>query len=167
MSDRPRTPLALSLQVATRSRGLPSSAQLKRWARAALKKPARVCLRIVAAREGEMLNRAYRHKSRPTNVLTFSYDSEGGALAGDIVLCAPVIRREALAQGKRLLAHYAHLTVHGLLHLQGYDHENARDAHDMEAMEKAIMRTLGYSDPYESAAAPGAVAKRPTGALRD
>ena len=160
MSGRRRTGLALSLQVATRSRGLPSAAQLRRWARAALAMPARVCLRIVAAREAEMLNRIYRRRPRPTNVLTFSYGGEGSALAGDIVLCAPVVRREARAQGKTLLAHYAHLTVHGLLHLQGYDHGNARAARDMEAREKTIMRRLGYPDPYESGAAAAAVRAR-------
>jgi len=154
MSDpsRGRSRLALSLQVATRSRGLPSATQLKGWARAALRKPARVCLRIVTVREGELLNRAYRRKAHPTNVLTFRYEDENDALAGDIVLCAPVIRREARAQGKALLAHYAHLTVHALLHLQGYDHARARDARVMEAKETAILRGLGYPDPYASEA---------------
>ncbi|MBI4293749.1 MAG: rRNA maturation RNase YbeY [Betaproteobacteria bacterium] len=145
---RGRARLALSLQVATRSRGLPSATQLRGWARAALRKPARVCLRIVTAREGESLNRAYRRKDCPTNVLTFRYDDEHDTLAGDIVLCAPVIRREARAQGKALLAHYAHLTVHALLHLQGYDHALEREARIMEARETSIMRSLGYPDPY-------------------
>ena len=102
----------------------------------------------------------------PGHPMGGSPDGEGGALAGDIVLCAPVIRREARAQGKPLLAHYAHLTVHGLLHLQGYGHGNARDARAMEAMEKAIMRALGYPDPYESGAAPEAGAGRRPRALR-
>lgn len=140
--------LALSLQVATRSRGLPSAARIRGWARAALQEPARVCLRIVTAREGETLNRAYRRKASPTNVLAFRYDDH--TLAGDVVLCAPVIRREARAQGKALAAHYAHLTVHALLHLQGYDHAEARAARVMEAKETAILRGLGYPDPYAS-----------------
>lgn len=148
--DRGSTGLALSLQVATRSRGLPSADQLRDWARAALRKPARVCLRIVTEREGESLNRAYRRKAHPTNVLAFRYEEENDTLAGDIVLCAPVIRREARAQGKTLLAHYAHLTVHALLHLQGYDHARARNARIMEAKETAIMRAIGYPDPYAS-----------------
>lgn len=150
--------VALSLQVATRSRGLPSAAKIRGWARAALDGPAQVCLRIVGAREGERLNRAYRGKASPTNVLAFRYDDQ--ALSGDLVLCAPVIRREARAQGKGLIAHYAHLTVHGLLHLRGYDHANAREARIMEAKEAEILRRLGYPDPYacesRTRGAPGA-----------
>ncbi len=147
--------LALSLQVATRSRGLPRPGQIRSWARAALHSPAQVCLRIVTAREGQSLNRAYRRKDRPTNVLTFGYEAMDGTLCGDIVLCAPVIRREAREQGKALLAHYAHLTVHALLHLQGYDHARAGEARIMEARETAIMRGLGYPDPYAGDAAGG------------
>ncbi len=152
----PAAKLALSLQVATRSRGLPRTAQLRRWAQAALKGPAEVCLRIVTERECQRLNRVYRRKDRPTNVLAFRYDGSSRGLCGDIVLCAPVIRSEARAQGKTLLAHYAHLTVHALLHLQGYDHERTRDAKIMESAETEIMRRLGYPDPYagEAQAAP-------------
>lgn len=139
--------LALTLQVATRSRRLPAPARLRRWARAALVQPARVTLRIVGEREGESLNREFRRKACATNVLTFRYN-EDGCLAGDLVLCAPVIAREARAQGKTLDAHYAHLTVHGLLHLQGYDHERPREARIMEAREVSIMRSLGFRDPY-------------------
>jgi probable rRNA maturation factor len=142
-----RAALALTLQVATRSRRLPAPARLRRWARAALSQPARVTLRIVGEREGESLNRGFRRKPCATNVLTFCYD-EGACLAGDVVLCAPVIAREARAQGKTLDAHYAHLTVHGLLHLQGYDHERASEARIMEAMEVAILRHLGFPNPY-------------------
>ena len=138
---------ALTLQVATRSRRLPSPGRLRRWARAALAQPAQVTLRIVGEREGESLNREFRRKPRATNVLTFRYE-QGGCLAGDIVLCAPVIAREARAQGKDLRAHYAHLTVHGLLHLQGYDHEHPRQARIMEAMEVAILKRLGFRNPY-------------------
>ena len=139
--------LALNLQLATRSRRLPSLARLRRWARAALAQPAQVTLRIVGEREGESLNREFRRKPHATNVLTFCYD-RGGCLAGDLVLCAPVIAREARAQGKTLDAHYAHLTVHGLLHLQGYDHETLRDARVMEAREVSILRRLGFRNPY-------------------
>jgi probable rRNA maturation factor len=142
-----RAALALTVQIATRSRPLPARARLLRWARAALAQPARVTLRIVGEREGESLNREFRRKPRATNVLTFCYD-QGECLAGDIVLCAPVIAREARAQGKGLGAHYAHLTVHGLLHLQGYDHEHPRAARIMEAREAAILQRLGFRNPY-------------------
>ncbi|OGA39404.1 MAG: rRNA maturation RNase YbeY [Betaproteobacteria bacterium RIFCSPLOWO2_12_FULL_65_110] len=138
---------ALTLQVATRSRRLPAPARLRRWARAALAQPARVTLRIVGEREGESLNREFRRKRYATNVLTFCYD-EAGCLAGDVVLCATVIAREARAQAKTLDAHYAHLTVHGLLHLQGYDHQHPRDARIMEAKEVSILRSLGFGNPY-------------------
>ena len=145
-----RAALALTLQVATRSRRLPALTRLRRWARAALAQPARVTLRIVGEREGESLNRDFRRKLHATNVLTFRYDpdDQGGCLTGDIVLCAPVIAREARAQGKVLTAHYAHLTVHGLLHLQGYDHEHPRQARIMEATEVAILQRLGFRNPY-------------------
>jgi probable rRNA maturation factor len=145
-----RAVLALTLQIATRSRRLPAPARLRRWARAALAQPARVTLRIVGEREGDSLNREFRCKPHATNVLTFRYNpgDQGGCLAGDIVLCAPVIAREARAQGKSLDAHYAHLTVHGLLHLQGYDHGKPREARIMEATEISIMRRLGFPDPY-------------------
>ncbi len=142
-----RAGLALTVQVATRSRRLPALARLRRWARAALAQPAQVTLRIVGEREGESLNREFRHEPRATNVLTFCYD-QGGCLAGDVVLCAPVIAREARAQGKALDAHYAHLMVHGLLHLQGYDHEHARAARIMETREVAILQRLGFRNPY-------------------
>jgi len=142
-----RAALALTLQVATRSRRLPAPARLRRWARAALTRPARVTLRIVGQREGESLNSEFRCKPRATNVLTFCYE-ENGCLAGDVVLCAPVIAREARAQGKTLDAHYAHLMVHGLLHLQGYDHEKSREARIMEAREVSILRRLGFRNPY-------------------
>jgi len=101
-------------------------------------------VRIVGEREGRRLNRTYRRKNRATNVLTFPYDR----MRGDIVLCHPVIRREARAQGKSIAAHYAHLVVHGCLHLRGYDHEKTRDAARMEAREIAILRRGGIHNPY-------------------
>ena len=141
---------ALTLQIATRSRRLPAATQLRRWARAALARSAQVTVRIVGEREGESLNREFRRKPYATNVLTFCYGrhSPRGPLAGDVVLCAPVIAREAREQHKDLDAHYAHLTVHGLLHLQGYEHERTREARAMEAREVAILRRLGYANPY-------------------
>jgi probable rRNA maturation factor len=97
-------------------------------------------LRIVDGREARRLNRTFRKKSRATNVLTFD--------TGDVVLCHPVIRREARAQGKSVAAHYAHLVVHGVLHLRGYDHEKKRDAARMEAREIRILRCIGIGNPY-------------------
>ncbi len=127
--------------------------QFRRWARAALTRDADVTLRVVNASEGRRLNTAYRGKLTATNVLSFSYGEQPGApktgvLHGDIVLCAQVIAREAHTQGKTVAAHYAHLTVHGMLHLQGHDHQRASDANKMERLETAILRRLGYTDPY-------------------
>lgn len=116
--------------------------------RAALQKPASITLRIVDEAEGRTLNRGFRSRSYATNVLTFAYGEEGGRLAGDIVICAPVVEREAPEQGKTVLAHYAHLTVHGVLHLQGFDHETEREAQEMEGLEVEILAKLGFNDPY-------------------
>ena len=142
-----RAMLALDIQLATRSRQVPSGAQFRCWARASLRRAAEVTLRIVGEREAAALNRRYRGRRHPTNVLSFRY-GERARLCGDIVLCAPVIGREARAQRKDIESHYAHLTVHGLLHLQGYDHENPRQARIMEAKEVAILRRLGIANPY-------------------
>ena len=107
-------------------------------------------MRIVGKREGRTLNHRYRGRDYATNVLTFAYPGDA-MLAGDIALCAPVICREARDQGKSVEAHYAHLLVHGLLHLQGHDHQAKHDAERMEAWEIAILRRLGYPDPYRVA----------------
>jgi probable rRNA maturation factor len=139
--------LALTLQFDVDATTLPRRPTLRRWATAALERDAQVTLRFVGARAGRALNRRYRHRDRPTNVLTFVYD-DGVSLAGDIVLCAPVVSREARAQRKTLRAHYAHLVIHGMLHLQGYDHGRDADAARMEAREIALLRTLGYANPY-------------------
>jgi probable rRNA maturation factor len=143
--------LELAVQFAVKAE-LPGRADFRRWAKAALKSDVSVALRIVDEAEGRALNRDFRGKDRATNVLTFEYgpDPDSGALSGDVILCAPVVEREAAEQGKTLAAHYAHLTVHGLLHLQGYDHETGEaDALAMEAVESFIMRVLGFSDPYQ------------------
>lgn len=126
---------------------LPSPARFRRWAQAALRREARVTLRIVGAREARALNNRYRGRDYATNVLTFVYD-DAQPLAGDIAICAPVVRREARARGIAAPAHYAHLTVHGMLHLQGYDHVRARDAARMERLETRILAALGFDDPY-------------------
>jgi len=143
-----RRRLALAIQRASRARHIPPDRRLAAWARAALSRPASVTLRFVAEAEGRRLNRAFRGRDHATNVLTFVYEPRARTLAGDVVICAPVVAREARAQGKSAEAHYAHLLVHGLLHLQGYDHERAADAARMERREKAVLARLGFADPY-------------------
>jgi probable rRNA maturation factor len=122
--------------------GAPSAALLRRYARAASR--ADITLRVVGAAEGKRLNKAFRRKAHPTNVLSFSY----GRNSGDIVVCHPVVVKEARAQGKSLRAHYAHLVVHGILHLRGHDHRRKTDAAQMEKAEIRILRRLGFGDPY-------------------
>ena len=138
------------MQKAVNSPGLPTNTELRRWLAAALVRSAAITVRFVGAAESRRLNRAYRDLDHATNVLSFGYDSagRGKALAGDLVLCAPLLRREARAQGKKLAAHVAHLTVHGALHLQGHDHQSAGAAARMEALEVKILAKLGYADPY-------------------
>ena len=135
------------MQCAVDAAGLPRRPTLRRWMRAALERDARVTLRFVGGRESRVLNRRYRGPDRATNVLTFVYDG-GASLEGDIVLCAPVVRQEARAQRKTLAAHYAHLVIHGMLHLQGHDHARDDDAGRMETREVALLRGLGYGNPY-------------------
>lgn len=143
--------LKLTVQYANRRDAHPKRRDFRRWAKAAVLGEVSATLRVVDEAEGLQLNTDYRGKAYATNVLTFAYgaDVESAALSGDIVLCAPVVEREAHAQGKTLAAHYAHLTVHGMLHLQGYDHEVDADALAMEAVESFIMLRLGYPDPYQ------------------
>jgi probable rRNA maturation factor len=142
--------LELSVQMAVSASGLPTRARLRRWLTAALARSAAITVRFVGGVEGRALNRAYRNLDYATNVLSFGYGASArdAVLEGDIVLCVPVLRREARAQGKTITAHIAHLTVHGALHLQGYDHEKARAAARMEALEKKILAKLGFPDPY-------------------
>jgi probable rRNA maturation factor len=144
----PRDALRLSLQLADAThRALLPRHRVARWLRAALAAPAEITLRIVGADEGRSLNREFRGKDGATNVLTFVYEREPRVVA-DLVLCAPVVAREARAQGLDLEAHYAHLVVHGALHAQGFDHERAGEAEAMEARESAIVTGLGFADPY-------------------
>lgn len=145
----PAPGLKLVVQYASRIASLPTRARFRKWARAALERDAHITLRLVNGAEARALNRGYRHRDYATNVLTFVYH-DLAPLAGDIVLCAPVIAKEARRQGIAAEAHYAHLTVHGVLHLQGYDHERKRDAAEMEARESAILARLGYADPYKN-----------------
>lgn len=145
--------LSLSLQfarfdgVADHRAALPRH-KVERWLRHALDADGEITVRIVDAEEGQTLNRDYRQKDYATNVLTFDYETDPVVMA-DLVLCAPVVAREAAEQGKSLQAHYAHLLVHGALHAQGWDHETSEaDAEEMEAREIDILAGLGFDNPY-------------------
>ena len=139
----------MAIQIASRLAGIPTPRTFRRWLSAALPRHATLTVRVVNAKEGRELNRLFRSKDYATNVLTFRYHQPGAKnLSGDIVLCAPVIHREAREQQKLPNAHYAHMTVHGALHLAGMDHANARDAKKMEAREVAILAMLGVENPY-------------------
>jgi probable rRNA maturation factor len=144
--------LSLSVQYAVAGDDLPARKLLRRWATAALANDAVVTLRLVDTAEGTILNRRYRRKSGPTNVLSFVYDDRPGMVHGDVVLCLPLLRQEAAEQGKTLAAHCAHLVVHGMLHLQGYEHRGAGEAVRMETREVAILAALGVADPYAARA---------------
>lgn len=141
----PRLELAVQYGVATRN--VPTRAQFRRWVHKALDGDARITIRVVGQAEGLALNRDFRGKEYATNVLTFIF-RDRAPYEGDLAICAPVVAREAREQGKTVLAHYAHLTVHGILHLQGYDHENGVDAAVMESRETAIITGFGYPAPY-------------------
>jgi probable rRNA maturation factor len=146
--------LNLSVQYACNTDGVPSRPQFRAWARAALNadgmRGGQITLRLVEAEEGQSLNRDYRGKDYATNVLSFPYEIEP-VVIGDLAICHPVVAREAAEQGKTLEAHYAHLVVHGVLHLQGYDHETGEaDAARMEDKEREILASLGFADPYNT-----------------
>ena len=159
-ADLPSSPtpkLRLAVQAALDAGDLPARSTLRRWLLRALRRDATVTVRFVGAAEGRRLNRDFRGRDYATNVLTFAYDApasigakplSGTALHGDIVLCVPVLRREARAAQTTLRAHCAHLVIHGALHLQGFDHESGKDAKVMEALETRLLAALGYGDPY-------------------
>lgn len=146
--------LDVSVSYGLPRKGLPAAQSFRRWVAAALEGRilrADLCLRLVDEREGRSLNRHYRGKNHATNVLSFPAEIPEGVklpLLGDIVLCAPVVAREAREQHKPLPSHYAHLTVHGVLHLLGLDHDDEREAEAMEALERHILAGLGLPDPY-------------------
>lgn len=167
--------IAVTVQIATRRKGVPHVRELARWARFAYARARRgasalagarlprgrtplvVTIRIVGAAESRRLNRTWRGKDKPTNVLSFpALSGEVGdtlqvpMLLGDLAICSPVVAREAREQGKSARAHWAHMVVHGLLHLLGYDHERQRDAAVMESREARILAQLGFADPYAS-----------------
>jgi probable rRNA maturation factor len=148
MARPPLPDLRLSLQFADPAhRALLPRHKVARWIRAGLELPAAITVRIVGEEEGRALNRDYRHKDYATNVLTFDYVQEP-EIEADLVLCAPVVEREAREQKIDLAAHYAHLMVHGTLHAQGYDHEVDDEAARMEARETEVLAGLGFTDPY-------------------
>ena len=147
--------LTLSLQFGAIDNAAVHRAALPRhkvthWIRHALQTDGEITVRIVDAEEGRALNRDYRHKDYATNVLTFDY-AQAPQVMADLVLCAPLVAKEALENGKTLQAHYAHLLVHGVLHAQGWDHETSeQEALAMEAQETQILTGLGFADPYQS-----------------
>jgi probable rRNA maturation factor len=144
-ADMPK--LTLSMQFAdAQHKTVLTRARVKRWVSAAIESDATLTLRFVGDAEGRELNHGYRGKGYATNVLTFDYSHD--PVEADIVLCCPVVAHEAAEQGKELIAHYAHLVVHGVLHAQGYDHVKAKDAKVMESRETHLLASLGFDDPY-------------------
>ena len=153
------------MQNASGAKDLPARSTLRRWLTRTLERNAIVTVRFVGTAEGRRLNRTFRGRDSATNVLTFDYDAPAAPpyagrrapppLTGDIVLCVAVLRREARTQRKTLRAHCAHLLIHGALHLTGHDHESAKDAKVMEALEVELLDSLGYDNPYATEAASG------------
>ncbi|WP_445146227.1 rRNA maturation RNase YbeY [Dyella sp. Tek66A03] len=150
--------LTLSVGYAAPRLGIPAAASFRRWVEAALRgakrrKATELSIRIVDTDEGRMLNREYRGKDYATNVLSFPVELPPGVtlpLIGDLAICAPVVAREATEQGKAARDHWAHMTIHGVLHLLGYDHIQDAEAEAMEALETRILAGLGIADPYEA-----------------
>ncbi len=147
--------LIVRVHYASVSADLPRRAAIARWARAALagyrRRRTELCVRIVDEPEGARLNRRYRGKRRATNVLSFPFEDPPGlrsAILGDIVICAPVVAREARTHGRPARAHWAHMLVHAIMHLRGYDHGTPEQAMIMQNMECRALRRLGFRDPY-------------------
>jgi probable rRNA maturation factor len=148
--------LDVAVGYAAPRKGVPASASFRRWIEAALKgakrrKATEVSVRIVDTEEGQALNLQYRGRDYATNVLSFPVELPPGVdlpLIGDLVICAPVVAREAAEQGKKPADHWAHLTIHGTLHLLGYDHIDEAEAETMEALETKVLAGLGIADPY-------------------
>ena len=138
---------SVAIQRCVPPAGIPAATSLRVWAQSALRRKGALTIRIVDEEESETLNSRYRHKQKPTNVLSFGYDERG--VLGDLVICAPVVAREAREQGKTVRAHWAHMVVHGCLHLQGHDHEKEKEAEAMEKLEIRILGKLGFNNPYQ------------------
>ncbi len=146
--------LQVDLQLASDAADIPAAEQFQAWADAALQAttPAELTIRVVDSEESAELNQTYRHKAGPTNVLSFPFESEVPLeipLLGDLVICAPVVQQEAQQQSKTIQAHWAHMVVHGVLHLQGFDHQTQSEAQEMETLEIQILADLDFSNPYE------------------
>ncbi len=141
----------ITVQCVATEHFVPAEKEIRRWAGAALARAGaagEVTIRITGAAEMRALNRQWRDADRPTNVLSFPLHDADCLLLGDVVICAPVLAQEAAQQGKSLHAHWAHITIHGILHLMGYDHVDDNTAGIMEAKETALMQALGFPDPY-------------------
>lgn len=148
------TDVNVDLQIATSDANIPEASQIKRWAEQAYQgeEPTEVTIRVVDPEESQDLNTRYRGKEKPTNVLSFPFEAPPGItvpLLGDLAVCASVVTREAAEQGKPLDMHWAHMVIHGVLHLQGYDHETEAEAEVMEALEIRLLAELGYPNPYQ------------------
>lgn len=147
--------LTVDLQLATDEAGLPAEDSFQTWARAGWlgDRDSEVTIRIVDSEESASLNAQYRHKTGPTNVLSFPFEAPAGItvpLAGDLIICAPVVAKEACDQQKTMTAHWAHMVVHGILHLQGYDHIEDDEAKAMEDLEIRLLAQLGFGNPYDT-----------------
>ncbi|WP_372964320.1 rRNA maturation RNase YbeY [Marinobacter sp.] len=147
--------LTVDFQKVYEGEGVPDKPGFQAWAERAWRgaAPSEVTIRIVGIEESQALNLQYRGKDRPTNVLSFPFEAPAGIklpLAGDLVICAPVVEKEAQEQHKEPVAHWAHMVIHGMLHLQGYDHINDEDAEVMESLEIQLLAQLGFANPYEA-----------------
>ena len=140
--------LKLEIQYGFRDRDLPSKKIMWRWASSAITRDMSITIRLIDESEGRSLNKQFCGKEYATNVLSFPYDSDGG-LEGDIAICLPIVKKEALEQNKSFHAHLAHLIIHGVLHIQGFTHDNRRSAEIMEGKEKSLLNQLGFSNPYQ------------------
>ncbi len=154
--------IRIDIQRASRDAEVPDDDAIADWVSAAWlgKEDTEVTVRCVDIPESHALNKQYRHKDKPTNVLSFPFEAPMGVdvgLLGDLVICAPVVAQEAEQQSKTLQAHWAHMIVHGMLHLQGYDHMNSDEAERMETLETDILAELGFANPYEVKETPAAL----------
>ncbi|MFV1997087.1 MAG: rRNA maturation RNase YbeY [Acidiferrobacterales bacterium] len=144
--------MEFSFQDASDSGDVPGEDEIGQWLRAALEQDGKLTVRLVDEQEMSKLNDRYRHKQGPTNVLSFPFEDPPGVrsgILGDIVICAPVVRREAKEQNKTVQSQWAHMVVHGVMHLQGYNHETGKEALEMEKRETGVMKELGFPAPYE------------------
>lgn len=146
--------LKLNLQNNSRTKKIPSKIEFRRWIKQVLTKSTQtteITIRIVDAAESQALNKEYRHKNKPTNILSFPFVAPPGIttnILGDLVICAPIVKQEAIEQHKKITAHYAHLTIHGVLHLLGFEHDTAKHAKIMENLEIQYLEKLGFKNPY-------------------